>query len=426
MTKIFHHSDADGFASAAIINLVIPDAWVFSSNYNKPVPFSKLIKGEDVYVVDMTFSEQDMKVLDENYNLIWIDHHENVIKSAEEKGFNPKGRRDSSDAACVLTWNYMFPDAEVPLSVKFIADNDTWTHSMKESKIFVQGLMTMDVKPSKQTKWLWEKLLRDDKELLSHILERGLDISNFITLENAILIDDLGYDVQSVSKERTTNILVANCRSNSVLFDSKVDPTYHHAVMNYAWIGSVDSYRYGIYQIDPTLDVSEFAREHGGNGHKAAAGFTSVHLPYLKRVDKNGIEHNTRMIQGSMPNREPASPRYIKPIEDYLNKSNLAKAYLFSQEKITLWSQRFKTIFEGYRAVAVNYALPRYDIFISDDMTLQDILITFVWTNCGKYRVVVYPILQSIDMSIFEKKYDAFRVNNSWWMYVDELPFKVI
>ena len=81
--KCFYHNDIDGKCAGALVAR-------FTNNYNKedfiecdyknPFPIDGVDEGEEVYFVDLSFSGDNISVLETLFNkkncrIIWCDHH---------------------------------------------------------------------------------------------------------------------------------------------------------------------------------------------------------------------------------------------------------------------------------------------------------------------------------------------------------------
>lgn len=86
---LFHRADFDGVCSAAIVKKFVPDCELHGIDYGDEPPWGKLIpefpKREDggpefavrrrVYLLDFSLPPEDMKLLADRCDLVWIDHH---------------------------------------------------------------------------------------------------------------------------------------------------------------------------------------------------------------------------------------------------------------------------------------------------------------------------------------------------------------
>lgn len=161
MTKVyvFHHNDADGYASAAIIgsfytkikdNKLEYDVPVeyYSCSYSSPMELDKIDVTKEcrVYIVDYSFTREDdqKKILElkdnRNVQFVWIDHHESS-KLIEESNSYFKSmdgirclEKGSPYAGCYLTYLYvnrfplLRPIDTIPLWIRLTSEYDTWQY----------------------------------------------------------------------------------------------------------------------------------------------------------------------------------------------------------------------------------------------------------------------------------------------------------
>lgn len=134
MICIYHSRDLDGWTSAAIIKLKYPHAKMIGYDYGQPFPWDEIDPQQSVIMADVSLAMQDMKRLSDilSARLTWIDHHISAIKDYKEK---MEGMLtdilDPSISACEATWKYIFPDKDMPQSVKLLGEYDTWRNKDK-------------------------------------------------------------------------------------------------------------------------------------------------------------------------------------------------------------------------------------------------------------------------------------------------------
>jgi oligoribonuclease NrnB/cAMP/cGMP phosphodiesterase (DHH superfamily) len=148
MTKsiCFHHNDPDGHACGAIVRYALGEAvTLIECDYNATsIPWDLVEQTEQVIVADFSFPVTDMQRLARNRELVWIDHHKSAIDEFAGIADHWPGKRDVSEAACVLTWKYFFPHRPVPKAVLLVGDRDVWRWAEKDTGPFNESLYNHD------------------------------------------------------------------------------------------------------------------------------------------------------------------------------------------------------------------------------------------------------------------------------------------
>lgn len=270
----FHHNDLDGYCSAAIIFNKYPKCRFIKMNYNKDLPIDEVKKDEEVYVVDFSFQKPGdwEKLLEKGGTIHWIDHHKSAIEKWPNLNYL-SGKRDIKKAACRLTWEYIFPDKQVPKSVLLTEDYDIWKWEMEDTEKFHYGMDGFSHKPKDK---IWEQLLIN---YLPHKLEEVIRAGEYI-----LHATNNRYESQVRATAFPVNFYNYNCivcnafATGSKLFDSiKKD---YDIKITFNFDG--ESYCVSLYSNKEQIDVSKIAMEFGGGGHRGAAGFYCPKLPFKK------------------------------------------------------------------------------------------------------------------------------------------------
>ncbi len=272
------HTDGDGYASAAIVRHKYPNVEMYFTNYGLPLTVD-VPDGSLVFVTDFMLPIDIMIGFDLKCEVIWIDHHRTQIDEAAQNNFNPKGLRDVSDAACALTWKYLFPDQKLPQAIRYLADYDMWrgVDGKSNTSAFSTGTYSINIKPNFRNVELWERLLTDDAGALSSIMDVGRRLLNFADIRNRIYGESLIFKTVFEG----VPVLVANISNvNSLVFanwinDHPEESKDVKAVITFSYNAGMKKYRYSIYSNEPEFDVSPIAQKFGGGGHPGASGWQS-------------------------------------------------------------------------------------------------------------------------------------------------------
>jgi len=268
MICIYHSRDLDGWMSSAIVKLKYPDIKLIGWDYGQVIPI--LDPTQAVIMVDISFPKEYMKEI-AGQGLVWIDHHISAINDMTGLGFLLQGIRDSSFAACELTWKYLFPDKEIPELVRLLGRYDCFGHKGTNEEIKVLEFQYGAREFISNPKDAFVTLNRCIADLgtLDYIWENGKSIYKYLCTE-AKQIYSRGFETQFGGY----NFLCVNQdRFNPINFgiDYHKDGYDGFACFWYAhgkWV-------YSLYNDNGLVDCSIIAKLHGGGGHKGAAGFTS-------------------------------------------------------------------------------------------------------------------------------------------------------
>jgi uncharacterized protein len=280
---MYHVADYDGICSGAIVKHWRKNTILVGVDYHYNFEeYRHYISAQnDVYIIDFTWPLETMKWIEaKTRNLIWIDHHISAIKEAEEALFNPLGLRRSGTAACQLTWEYLLSSRALigcptPEAVELLGRYDVWDLDDKVLA-FQYGVKAANLKAESPE---WTNLFTEDGSLDEHLVNEILDIGapvlNYVNADAEKYMASFAYETEIDG----LRILACNrAKVNFLFFKSMYDPEKHDAVCAYAWTGS--RYAASFYTDKEDVDVSVLAKKFGGGGHKKAAGFSSMALPW--------------------------------------------------------------------------------------------------------------------------------------------------
>jgi len=266
-----HHDDADGLCAGAVVRRRFGDAVeLHEIDYGRPIPWDKIEAAETVIITDFSLPRDDMLKIYEakGENFIWIDHHISAIEEMSDFEGIP-GLRALDRAACVLTWEYFFPEYNVPAAVLFIGDRDIWQFDYLQTRAFSEGLSSEDTETSNDI--LWNALLSDDQELVQRLIDRGEVLLKARLKEIARQVEANGFE-----------LTFGGYRTMAVNLPSNGDIGHHICSLGYdvAYVYRDDFQDGQIFTkvtlYSETVDVSQLAVLYGGGGHKGAAGFRFI------------------------------------------------------------------------------------------------------------------------------------------------------
>ena len=271
MTKTicFHHNDPDGHASGAIVRYALgPEVQLVESDYDATaIPWEEVAQAERVIVVDFSFPFDQMVRLAEGREFIWIDHHKSAMAEFEGVADNWLGIRDISEAACVLTWKYFFPERPVPKAIVLLGDRDVWRWAEKDTGPFNESLYNQDHDADNTA--FWKPLLDNDQPTLEKMIAEGAWLRKINLRKVDRMMAARSFEVRFEGH----NTLAVNTSGNGDIGDYGRERGYE---VIYCYM---DQLQNGVLTTNVTLfssevDVSVIARRYGGGGHAGAAGFS--------------------------------------------------------------------------------------------------------------------------------------------------------
>lgn len=280
--KCFYHNDMDGHCAGYLVRKFTennnPEDY-FESDYSG-LDLSTVEIGERVYIVDYSFTEATMHqllwLINYGCDVIWIDHHSSsldlVDKYPELRDLRGIRSSEASGAALTFMWFMDCTFDKIPKYVQLVSDYDTWAHKMTDSDAFKLGIdrYENDVFDS-----VWERLdksslMHDKDRLLRKIIVEGHTIKSYIDRDNESYLNSYGFE----SEIDGVTVYAVNKSSNSWIFGDLINS--YPAVVVFVFNGS--RWKYSIFSSDKGADCQKIAENHGGGGHKHAAGFMSDEL----------------------------------------------------------------------------------------------------------------------------------------------------
>lgn len=292
--KCFYHNDADGKCAGfwVRLNVGLNDEYSDHSDiemtYAKPFPLETVRKDEQIYIVDYSISPDEMRqLLEITKNVTWIDHHKTAIEKYADFEHEIRGVRYDGVAGCMLTYCYIHHmtargDGDIkpfdismtedaPKFTKLIADWDVWKFDFgDDTRHFITAFNAYDFEPSSKN---WDKFLCfPDSFVCADLIHEGITMTTFRD-GWAKEYMKLGFETE-LEGAKCFAVNLGHC--NSDYFKSLPEGKYD-VLMPFVFDGKV----FTVSLYSSTVDVSEIAKKYGGGGHKGAAGFQCLKLPWI-------------------------------------------------------------------------------------------------------------------------------------------------
>lgn len=285
MLCIYHIADHDGKGSAAIVKSVYPEIELLGLNHDMEIPYDEISKHDKIVVCDISLPVDFMFKLSQEKDFVWIDHHISVIEQYESKlqseGLEPiKGIRRVGTAAMILTWEYFYPNKELPLGIKLLGLNDIFDLRDKRVRAFEYAMQAIGV--NRPTDKVWKELIEDTMDIDS-MVEKGKAILSYIRNRNFRLVRAEAF----VSQFEGYKCICANMPQGYSEFYDSLDNIKDYDVMINFFMNKKNCWNLSFYTAKDDVDVSKIAEKFGGGGHAKAAGASSLkELPEFLRNGK--------------------------------------------------------------------------------------------------------------------------------------------
>jgi oligoribonuclease NrnB/cAMP/cGMP phosphodiesterase (DHH superfamily) len=274
--KCFHHNDLDGECAGAIVKIANPKCKTISIGYEDDFPWDSISKSDIIYMVD--FSLQPFSEMEKLHSMckefIWIDHHASALLEYSNSDLALEGIQEDGKAGCELTWEYFYPDKEMPKAVYYIGRFDVWDHEHDENIVnFKYGMEQFDSEETSPDNHLWKDIF-SNKDQADKIVEDGKIVKKYYDSRAKILSKAIAFDTIIDGYKA----IVMNAEGNSQLFDSVWDEDKYDLML--LFVRKKGQWTISMYSTQDSVDVSVIAKNHGGGGHKGASGFQCKELPF--------------------------------------------------------------------------------------------------------------------------------------------------
>jgi nanoRNase/pAp phosphatase (c-di-AMP/oligoRNAs hydrolase) len=275
---IYHADCPDGIGAAWAAWRALGDAPTYIPlKHDDPVPYDEL-RGRRVIVLDFSFSRDVMLALQEQCDIVVVDHHSSAMESI---GDLPNCHFDMTSSGAVLAWKHFFPFPEhaVPEVLTYIEDRDLDAWKLPDTR---EVLALLDMRP------LTIKSVEEVNAAIFDMRFNGLSVTDDAELKavsrykaRAVEKHDACFDVSILQSDPPLRTYICNvscrdfisdvCRSmlelNAETGEVDIAATWFYSHRHDTVYVSLRSAK------DSTIDVAQVAMQFGGGGHKHAAGF---------------------------------------------------------------------------------------------------------------------------------------------------------
>jgi len=304
--KCLYHDDLDGRAAAFCVH-----AWVglrdaaasidyVPMTYSKNVRDLGICEGEQIWIVDFSIPPKDMEwLLSVTKDVTWIDHHKSAIAAYDGFPHKIKGMRRDGEAGCVLAWKYIHwysnrgdvaavietvddsevsdekkGDLSIPLPIVCTGDRDVWKFERgDETRDFCAAAEAEDTSPGSSFWWNYLYAPAVENTRWAALLEKGQAIRRFCEHR----ADELRAKVAWSTEFHGHKALACN----AVMGGSELmggDKLFDEWPLLIRYEHKAGEFTVSLYS--KTIDCADICKQHGGGGHKGAAGFRCTELPF--------------------------------------------------------------------------------------------------------------------------------------------------
>lgn len=329
MSIVLYHRDADGFCSAWVASQFLPpDTEYIGVQYGEDPPWvaaeksiGEWLDGRDLYIFDFSYKRTKMNGLvlackNEGVRLVCLDHHKTAEKELDGV---PGCRFDMNRAGCKMTLDYFvnkmtldyfangLPVAPLAANmgadmdgggldwvVAYVQDRDLWRFELPHSEEYNMVVFSTPWDFKEWNALSWRS--REDVWQEGAKMIRYRDATVELILKHARIVELGGHKVWAVN----TPVLqseTAGALAKKPLLDGST-PSF-----GIAWFCRADGKFIISLRSRGDFDVSELARNFGGGGHPASAGFETDFLPPWWFAETRKFGEGTMRILEQMGDR---------------------------------------------------------------------------------------------------------------------------
>ena len=263
---IYHASCPDGFGAAWAAHRVLGErAQYLPMNHGDPIP--QIDDDARVYILDFSFDRDRMGELQRKHgqdNVILLDHH---ITAAQELSELPNCYIDLSKSGAVLSWEHFHIGSAVPALLRYIQDKDLWTWELPDSRAVSAYLSSREMDFD-----TWNNIARDfetdDGQLTA--VDAGKAILRSKQQDVRQIAQSAHFGQVGEHRVPVVNSSIMQSEIGEYLVNTHPESPFaaiYFDVSSTVRKWSLRSRRNG-------FDVSQLAKQFGGGGHPAAAGFS--------------------------------------------------------------------------------------------------------------------------------------------------------
>lgn len=270
---LYHKNCLDGLASAWV-------AWkayngeidLQAIQYGDPVP---IYGGRRVYVLDFSFKAEMLMTIDQQCDLVLLDHHDSAAREFEKLGdhkFRGHVVVDEKYSGAMLAWRYFFPDVEPPIEIQIVQDRDLWKFNIPYTREWTMAAFSYPLTVESFDTMVTRGVDSVCKEGFYLNRKNTQDVNKISKSVRMMIIDGLAFPVVNANSLFTGDL-------GEKLADGHLGAVIYH--------DGPDGRIFSMRSREGGLRVNLIAERFGGGGHPAAAAFK---IPFSdRRIKKSHL-----------------------------------------------------------------------------------------------------------------------------------------
>jgi len=258
---LYHDNCPDGFTAAWAAWREFGDGARYEGvNYSDPLPHD--ITDRDVFLVDFSFSLQQMDELASQAKSVTVFDHHKTAQEALEQFKAGRAVFDMNRSGAGITWDELHPSTKRPRLISYVEDRDLWRWSLPASREVSEYIFA-----TSRTFADWDRLAEKIEREFDKVVDGGL-----------ILLESKKIRVATVCRNARwmdfggIKIPVVNCCWDMSEIGEYLCTQFPEAPAGGYYFDRQEKRQWG-FRSRTGFDVSELCKRYGGGGHKAAAGF---------------------------------------------------------------------------------------------------------------------------------------------------------
>lgn len=268
---LYHGNCSDGFGAAWAASKVLPpDTMYVPVHYGEPYP-PEIDSGAfvSVFILDFSYPLETLLRLAACTEVLVIrDHHQTAWPALREIAQMGDGQRNGVDvlfdvekSGAVLAWEYFHPGMAVPELLRYVEDRDLWRWALVDSRAINAAIRSY---PQDFAVWdtISSSLRGMETEGAAILRAQAQEVEAHV--KNAVVLQFFGEKME---------VPVVNASVLMSEIGEALCEKFPDAPFSATFVQRVGGARVWSLRSRNGFDVGELAKQYGGGGHPAAAGF---------------------------------------------------------------------------------------------------------------------------------------------------------